>query len=287
MRPLLVLAARSGNAEICRLLIESGADPSLRDAEGDDALSVAIRNRNAEAAAVLRSYLAPEPLARSSYAGDNSSKSDVRIKPASVADDKVTKPDQWEEIFEASPPPDNSTVRTGAAIVQGRISEHDPIDSDHDWADVEIELPDSAIRHGPAQALWLDEVRGLIGFGLSWGWVTSGQVFEVAEKRGGREDVHEIESRLRVVLGDVGIAVEEDDILEWIADRTWRDSLNDRHFVNGDDGMIDDALIFLDDLSAFQDPLTCYWKEIRQMEAVRPRRLRNYLNGRWRGQTES
>ena len=280
MRPLLVLAASSGNAEICRLLIESGADPSLRDAEGDDALSVAIRNRNAEAAAVLQSYLVPKPPARSSSPGDNSSTTDVRIKPASAADDIVTESDQWEEIVEASPPPDNPTVRTDAEIVQIQISEHDPIDSDYDWADVEIELPDSTIQHGKAQTLWLDEVRGLICFGLSWGWVTSGQVVEVAGNRGGREDVHEIESRLRIMLGDVGVAVEEDDILEWIADRTWRGPLNNRQFVNGDDRMIDDALIFLDDLSSFQDPLTCYWKEIRQIEAGRPQRIRNFLHGR-------
>ena len=39
-RTLLLLAAAGGSADVCRLLLESGADPSRRDAEGSDALTV-------------------------------------------------------------------------------------------------------------------------------------------------------------------------------------------------------------------------------------------------------
>ena len=36
-RSALVLAAEKGRAEICRILLEAGADPALRDDDGNDA----------------------------------------------------------------------------------------------------------------------------------------------------------------------------------------------------------------------------------------------------------
>ena len=57
-RTLLLLAAKAGRTDVCRLLMESGADPTLRDADGVDALSAAIRNGHSQTAGVLRTYLA-------------------------------------------------------------------------------------------------------------------------------------------------------------------------------------------------------------------------------------
>ena len=146
MRPLLLHAAAGGNAEICRLLVEFGADPSLQDAEGVDALSAAIGKGNTEAATVLQSFLASGPSSHSVCTGNDSSTTDtletgIKVKPGTVADHEVTEHDQWEVSIDPPPPPDDPTVRTGATTVQDQISEHDPIDSNSNWADVEIELP--------------------------------------------------------------------------------------------------------------------------------------------------
>jgi RNA polymerase primary sigma factor len=58
-RTLLMLAASRGHAEICRLLLEAGADPLIHDHEGIDALTLALGKGYAEVAALLRGYLAP------------------------------------------------------------------------------------------------------------------------------------------------------------------------------------------------------------------------------------
>ena len=147
-RTLLLLAAAGGNAEVCRLLLDSGADPSRRDAEGNDALTVAIRNGNLDAASVLRACLAPAPSVDPAL-GDGSSVTgavEAHVEPGMVAEEDVPGFDQWEPLTEPPPPRDDPTLRTDAAELQNRISEHAPIDTDFDWSDVEIELPESAVR---------------------------------------------------------------------------------------------------------------------------------------------
>jgi len=58
-RTLLLIAAGKGHEHLCRLLVEADADTSLRDSEGTDALSAAIRNGHGEAEAVLRASVSP------------------------------------------------------------------------------------------------------------------------------------------------------------------------------------------------------------------------------------
>ena len=179
-RTLLLLAATAGHADICRLLVESGADPTLRDADGNDALSAAIRNHHIEAAGVLRACLprlAPLPAPSTDHArtdGDSSSignpAKNVVLDPG--GDDQIPDLDHWEEQPDAPPPPDAPELRASTTELQNQISAHAPIDSDHAWADVELDLPETAARLDPAHAAWLDEVRGLIHNGLAWGWVT-------------------------------------------------------------------------------------------------------------------
>ena len=272
-RTLLLLAAAGGSADVCRLLLESGADPSRRDAEGNDALTVAIRNGNMDAASVLRACLAPTPSVHPAREGADSSATgavEADLDSAKVPEEVVPGFDHWEALTESLPPQDEPTLRTDAAELQNRISEHAPIDTDFDWSDVEIELPESATRRDAAYAFWLDEVRNLIHFGLSWGWVTVWQIAGVASDSGGRDDVDEIESRLRLVLGDVGILVEEDPALAPVVDQSWPADAP----VGSDGGIMDDAIAFLDNLSQTRDLHTYYWKDIQQMEVRRLREAR-------------
>ena len=270
-RTLLLLAAAGGSADVCRLLLESGADPSRRDAEGNDALTVAIRNGNLDAASVLRACLAPAPSVHPARKGDGSSVTgavEADVESGTVAEEDVPGFDQWEALTEPPPPRDDPTLRTDAAGLQNRISEHAPVDTDFDWSDVEIELPESATRRDPEYAFWLDEVRSLIHFGLSWGWVTVWQIAGVASDSGGTDDVDEIESRLRLVLGDAGILVENNPALARIVDQSWpADAPGVSH------GIMDEAMAFIDNLSQTVDLHTYYRKDIQQMEAA-VRRLR-------------
>ena len=272
-RTLLLLAAAGGNADVCRLLLESGADPSRRDAEGNDALTVAIRNGNMDAASVLRACLAPTPSFHPAREGADSSATgavEADLDSTKVPEEAVPGFDHWEALTEPLPPQDEPTLRTDAAELQNRISEHAPIDTDFDWSDVEIELPESATQRDAAYAFWLDEVRNLIHFGLSWGWVTVWQIAGVASDSGGRDDVDEIESRLRLVLGDVGILVEEDPALAPVVDQSWPADAP----VGSHGGIMDEAIAFLDNLSQTRDLHTYYWKDIQQMEVRRLREAR-------------
>ncbi len=132
-RTLLLLAAAGGNADVCRLLLDSGADPSRRDAEGNDALTVAVRNGNLDAASVLRAHLAPAPSIDPALRGDGSSVTEAdeaHVESDTAAEEDVPGFDQWEPLTEPPPPLDDPTLRTDAADLQNRISEHAPIDTD-------------------------------------------------------------------------------------------------------------------------------------------------------------
>ena len=127
-RTLLLLAAAAGHTDICRLLIESGADPTLRDADGNDALSAAIRNRHAEAAGVLQACLArlaSPPAPSVDQARTDGDSSGIGSLPENVAydpngDDQILDPDDWEEQPDAPPPPDAAALRASTRELQPR-----------------------------------------------------------------------------------------------------------------------------------------------------------------------
>ena len=281
-RTLLLLAATAGHADICRLLIASSADPTLRDADGNDALSAAIRNRHAEAAGVLRACLVrlaspPAPPAEQARTTDGASSSNGGL-PKNVAsapggDDQILDLGDWEERLDTSPPPDAAGLRASTTELQNRISAHAPIDADHAWEDVEIDLPESAARLDPAHAVWLDEVRSLIHYGLSWGWVTRHQVAEVAGRNGTEEGRDKVEINLRLVLGEIGIVVDEV-VQESTTSQLWSDWQDEPRSEDGNSGVIDEAVAFLESPDLLENPLNCYWRDIRRLEAESSRRLR-------------
>ena len=171
-RTLLLIAAGKGHAHLCRLLVEAGADTSARDSEGTDALSAAIRNGHGEAEAVLRASVSPaiEGSADSATAGRATDEEEL---------DFAT----WEELPESRPPPDNAALRPEARRLQNRISRHAAIDTDDDWSDVDIDLPDSPQRYQLERAAWFNHVRDLMLVGMSLGFVTENRLTELVHER--------------------------------------------------------------------------------------------------------
>ena len=175
---------------------------------------------------------------------------------------------KWEELTESPPPPDNQSLLLDARALQDRISDHVLVDLTEDWSDVEIDLPTVAELRNPDHLAWLDGVRDLIRFGLSCGWVTLDQVSQVVQD-GREKDAADNEVRLRVVLGDVGIPVEDSlDALESISAR------GPDYYTFGDaryDSMVEDAITFLGDLSRNTDHVTHYYSDIKHIEMARVR----------------
>jgi ankyrin repeat protein len=52
----LLLATRHGNIQVCRKLIEAGADPEVKDLQGQTCLIVAVKNKHKDIVALLLEY---------------------------------------------------------------------------------------------------------------------------------------------------------------------------------------------------------------------------------------
>ena len=268
-RTLLLLAAGGGHADICRLLIEAGADPSLRDVNGLDALSAAVQSKKEKAAAVLRTCLSAAAVSLGDPAAEHSSTAGV-VSEAGVAiaagEDEIRNLADWEELIESPPPPDNQSLLLDARELQNRISRHASVNRDEDWSDIDIDMPDVADRDSLDHVAWLEEVRDLIHLGLSCGWVTKPHLAELVRNYGDEQKATDIEARLRFVLGDVGIPVEDD---YWAWEAVAASGLRyDSQYDELGDRIVEDAITFLGDLSRGNDHLAHYYKDIKQIEAA-------------------
>ncbi len=121
-----MVAASEGRGDICKLLLDAGADPALTDADGQTALELARDRGHAAVVDVLNTPADEEPWA-----------------------DSFTDPAPG-ELCEAEDDVgfcvgDAETV-TQAAALQDRISGHVPDSGDDDWADIVIDVPSTGPR---------------------------------------------------------------------------------------------------------------------------------------------
>lgn len=280
-RSPLMLAASRGHAEICRLLVEAGADPSLRDDNGNDALAVAIAHGKRAAEAVLREYLPVRPVAEPlpEHAGANAESDEFDLSV-------------WEEDVENPPPPGDPTCVAEAGGLQQLISRHVPIDTDEDWSDVEINLPELL---GGRRRRTLDgddegmaSIRALFLAGLRDGRIPIRRIADVipglqrsvaypdgrARLRRGDDptprhmDEEEqpdvwFEAKLRTVLEDLGIVVDESPIAPDIScppDSEPDDEVDDQ---------VAEALAFLRNLdSPSAEPLAHYVRDMGEKKVL-------------------
>ena len=265
-RTLLQIAAAKGHAHLCRLLIEAGADTSLKDSEGTDALSAAIRNGQEEAEAVLRASVAP--------ATGESTDSATAADPADEEDLDLQ---NWEELPESQPPSDNAALRPDARRLQNRISRHAAIDTDDDWSDVDIELPDGPLRYRVDRAAWFNEVRDLVLVGLSLGFVTESHLSELVRQNEDHKHADdEIEVCLRTAVGDMGCSVI--DVPDALEPLFRGDASSDVLEDDVRQAAADDAIAFVAHLlSPHGDPVVCYYEDVKRMEAPKVRAIRRSL----------
>lgn len=257
-RSLLMLAASRGHTETCRILLEAGADPRSLDNEGNNALSIAIGTGKADLSTLLNDHLAPP----STFPPEEPLENPLLSEPHATRNTDGTGHDDidlsiWEADEESQPPPSDVECLVMASARQHDISAHIPIDTDQDWSDVDIDLPD--VQRGRRHRNALDDddrnaARHLFLVGLRDGSVPKWQVAEVALGDDGEPDLA-FEVHLSIVLGDLGIIVDGD---------AWQWDIPDTQPVDEDSElMADEAIAFLSELAhQNNDPLRLYVRDM-------------------------
>jgi RNA polymerase primary sigma factor len=205
-RTALIIAASKGHIEICRLLLDAGADPLIQDHDGNDALSLALDKRSDNLAELLRKRISELNLGLSIGATQTDS---VIGKNASH---EVFDLSLWESEEESPPPPQDDECLAMVTAIHCAISAYTPIDNDEDWSDVDIELPDSSrIR----KQRWEDEKRNellrLFVISIQERHASYRWIEDVAIDDRGESDL-ELEKHLLFTLEDVGVIVDD---VEW------------------------------------------------------------------------
>jgi hypothetical protein len=194
----LMLAAAAGHVETCRLLLDAGADPRMVDSDGRDALAHAVAHGRSDVAEFLNSYSPQSPGA------DAHEEPGVPLSDADV-------PGTWEvEGLQVLPPKRDAGLLAEALALNDSISSHIPINPDEEWDEVELELP-LPVQKSALDTLDPDEralLRDFIEAALRSGYLPPGQLDSIEfEDDQNRND--DLRHSVRVVLGDVGVLVDE------------------------------------------------------------------------------
>ena len=251
-RSPLMLAASRGHTEICKLLLEAGADPAHRNHEGRDALAVALAEGREDVAALLKTFL---PTATTTE----------WTEPIGTDSSDDLDPSAWEVMEEKAPPPSDPSFAAAADDLHQRMSKHIPINTDADWEDIELDLPDADVSlrlvKGQEDEDWA--YRRLTLAALRDGRIQGWRITDVSPRDAKDENSSDamVESNLRVMLGDLGIIVDDDswapDLLgsagddEHEEDATWPAE------------EVSEALAFLSGLNSHEsEPLSLFWDSI-------------------------
>ena len=137
-------------------------------------------------------------------------------------DDKVAEPSAdyidafdlsvWQEEPETEAPPDDPSCAREATSLQDAVSRHRPIDTDENWDDVEIDLPELEYlcqRRSQLATETRTAVRVLILEALGNGRVDDDRIRSALAEDDELDDTKrtEIEANLRLVLGDAGVVI--------------------------------------------------------------------------------
>jgi len=283
-RSPLHLAAARGHTAICRLLLDAGADPFLSDATGQDPLKAAQANRHRDTELLLLDYLAgqkvmPEEAAVSLE--EPCCEPPALVLRPEASDDAASVPEEpnsepviglepptgedefdlsgWEADEEAPAPDHDPLVLKAAQDTQTLITLHAPVDTDEDWSDIEISLPEVRRERrleDPAYTATRSAIRFLISEGLAQGSIpVEGFWAAVTDPETGLMD-EDLAARLQTVLEDLRVAVDE-----WVEDQ--HDQITPSSSGDGPDETLDAAFTFFEDLDPARcDPLNMYLREV-------------------------
>ncbi|MFO1423215.1 MAG: sigma-70 family RNA polymerase sigma factor [Candidatus Competibacteraceae bacterium] len=286
---LLMYAAGRGQAEICQILLDAGADPALKNHQGQDALSLARATGHDAVQAVL---LAAIP---ASVREPGNEAADSQVAVADVADGQAVMaknlsgdtvdtafiaaqaefgPEDstdllpgmeefdalaWKAEVETPPPEGDPDCLDRARALHLTLSHYIPVDTDADWSEVEIDLPDlPARRRGSADAERGMRITQLLIRGLQAGRVSRADLR--CTLLHDEPDLDTQESLLERVLGDLGVQIDD-----------WVDEEQDSGFTSPidpeeeqpEEQVANEALRFIEDvLEQRMEPAKCYQRDL-------------------------
>jgi len=277
----LIIAAAKGHAKICAILLEAGADPSLKDLSGCTAIDAAIGNKRGNVWELLQRLPADVPVRKPNQADTVPSPPasaplatmapapvpvppvSAQSVPAVIIGDEICDFDlsAWQSETEFPPPPQDMTVLPQIEALQKDIGGHVPIDLDEDWSDIDISLPELIARRrsksdNDEERRWLGDAADLMLVALRDGEVSDRAIDDVAPTLSiddGDDAAVDYGAMLRMALGDLGVLVGDDEDVRPIFDGP-DDESEDRYSAE-----LADAMAFLRNcLDRREDPLYQY-----------------------------
>ena len=289
----LMLAAARNKAEICRQLLNAGADHRLLDPLGRTALDVATSCGSDATAAILHTLRAsiqplspvrPESTPPSMLDGVPD-ESDSLPDSASLADRAASERPQssvalpetshdeefdlsgWEAEEEPTRPEVDSRILDSASAVQIAITAHEPIDSSAEWDDIDAYLPEVALplaRTDDAESR--ARLRLLLLRALREGSVPALDV-QAQSTNEDRSANSAAETYLAMVINDMGAEVDER--FEYTdADESFEVFVNPEESP-AEEEALDEALAAIDRAaSPRHEPLQIYQREFQRLRLL-------------------
>ena len=253
---LLMFAAVRGRAEICRILLDAGADPVLKNHQGQDALELADAAGHDTVKTMLRAVIAARiPISNTQDVNDETVIEDLTDSVADALDFDAM---AWEAEIEAPPPEGNPDCLDSTSVLHQLMSHHVPVDTDADWSDIEIDLPNLPTNR--RDRLWAERwanITPILIQGLRVGRVSRADI-EYALQHD-QPDLEMQELLLDRILGELSIQVDD-----WVDDGLPPDFANlDPEQENPEEPIIDEALSFIESwLDQRMEPVNCYLRDL-------------------------
>lgn len=267
MTPLM-LAASKNKGMICSLLLSSGADPTLTDPGGRDALALARAAGAADAMSVLEPLVcmqANETPAR--YEADpvagpgaipGADVQDAVCYPTLDLDEDGGSFDLsgWEAEEDGPAPDDDGALSAAASMVHAAISAHFPINTSEDWGEFDAFLPERAVplpKAGDEEGR--EGILRVLRRALREGSVPEREIAKLSDNDDGSPN-EAGEALLRLVLGDMG--AETDERIEPAeSEGGWEEQ-------EADEDEVSEALAYLEETSSgHNEPMRLYAKDVR------------------------
>ena len=257
----LMLAAGRDKSEICKVLLEAGADAHLLDPSGKTAYEIAI-NASALLAAVV---LAPPSISDE----DSYTNSLISIPLIDLTSDTPDSLDwsNWESEETHEPPSDDITVSIDSNIIQEAISNHKPIDTSEEWHDLEIFLPEKSFKwtkedDGEAQ----ERLRLLLLRSIREGSLPLESLEELTFSKELTKDA-ETKKFVEMIINDLGAEVDER--LEIFESAGISDIYINPEETLGEQHLLHEAFGYIESkISGESEPLRLFLKDMQRKKLI-------------------